>query len=220
VSGSESAPGPRRRLAFGLLLTALALLRPPAPEPGALPLLPLQVPPPDALEDGDLVFRRGRDAIAALVLAHGDGRFSHVGVVLREAAGTVVVHAIPPEDGRPGGVVREALEHFAAATLAAEIAVFRLPDLTGEERRRIRDYLQQRQGTPFDARLRMSDDETLYCTELVLRALEAAGRPIPDDLPRIEALGLAEPAIAPEALLRLPGLQPIKARGGPRPPAP
>ncbi|GIX37634.1 MAG: hypothetical protein KatS3mg127_0873 [Silanimonas sp.] len=196
---------------------ALALLRP-ASLPQPLP--PPVLPDAQAIEDGDLVFRRGRDAVSTLVLAHGGGRFSHVGVALRSTTGVVVIHAIPPEGSHPGGVVEEPLEQFAALALAADIAVFRLPGLGDGERQRLRTYLQQRRGTPFDAGLRMSEDDTLYCTELVLRALHAAGVPVPDDLPGVQAPLLAEPAIPPEALLGLPGLQAVTSPAGPPPPRP
>lgn len=200
-----------------MALTALALLRP-ASLPQPLP--PPALPDAETLEDGDLVFRRGRDAVSALVLAHGGGRFSHVGVALRSTTGAVVIHAVPPEGSHPGGVVEEALEQFAAPTLAAEIAVFRLPGLREDQRRRLRHYLRERRGSPFDAGLRMSEEETLYCTELVLRALHAADVPVPGDLPKVRAPLLGEPAIPPEALLGLPGLQAVTSPAGPPPPRP
>lgn len=194
---------------------ALALLRPASL---SQPLPTLSLPRAETLEDGDLVFRRGRDAVSALVLAHGEGRFSHVGMVLRTATGIRVIHAVPPEGTHPGGVVDEPLEQFAAPALTAEIAVFRLPNLGEDEHQRLRTYLRQREGAPFDAGLRMSEDESLYCTELVLRALDAAGVPVPDDLPGVWAPLLAEPAIPPEALLKLPGLQAVITPAGPPPP--
>jgi hypothetical protein len=162
------------------------------------------------LQDVDLVFRRGRDAIADAVMTYGKGsRYSHVGAIVLRDGRPFVIHAIPGEGSDPGGVVEEPFPVFGSPAAAADLGVYRLTDLTDEQRAGMVRYLEAQRGKPFDLELRASDDEAQYCTELVFRALEAGEVPSVGQIETIESGLMSEPVIAPEALLALPGVAPV-----------
>lgn len=163
-----------------------------------------------ALADGDLVFRRGHDAIARLVLTQGDApRFSHVGIVVLTDGRAEVLHAMPGEDGHVGGVVREPLAMFANSANAADAAVYRVRALDAIARARVRAFALAQLGTPFDADFRLSDSTRVYCTEFALRALTAAGVPWVASVPTTRVFVLTEPVVPPDFLRRMPALTPV-----------
>lgn len=207
-------------LAGGVLVAAVLAqagsLRGPAPRAVARRASPPPLPPSALLRDGDLVFRRGTDAVAdAVALGSGGARFSHVGLLVLWQGAPWVVHAAPAEGAGPGGVALQPLAVFAAPGAASDAAVYRLR-LSPAQRRQIRAYALARRGVPFDGGLRYSSDDALYCTELVLKALAAAGVDLPPRLPALDVPGVGEPVYAPDALRQLPGLREVRPRLAPR----
>ncbi len=182
----------------------------PSPARDQPTFLQTKLPPENALAEGDLIFRRGRDAIADAVMVLGGGvRFSHVGVILRRGDALVVIHALPSVGDALGGVIEEPLSAFVALDVAADVGVYRLSSLDSERALAFRAYLQSQIGKPFDLKLQYSDENSHYCTELVMRGLEASGLSIAKSLDSVQFLSMPEPAFAPEALLSIPGLKPI-----------
>lgn len=167
-------------------------------------------PDVDAIEDGDIVFRRGRDMMSRLVLSQGrDTRYSHVGMVVREGGQLYVVHAMPAEGDEPGGVRREPMDAFLAAPVAASAGLYRAHGLDAAQRVRIRDYLDTQIGTPFDDAFLLGDDQRQYCTELVIRALRAAGAE--PSYATHSAFLVDEPVVPPDYLRLAPELVPVTA---------
>lgn len=157
----------------------------------------------DHLLDGDLVFRTGRDLASRLVLAQGETeRFSHVGVVLRERLGPVVVHALPADGATLGGVIVEPLASFASSENAVDFGAYRIRSITSPARQQIRDYLLRQLGKPFDDEFKLSDDREMYCTELALKSLTAAGIDVSGSLPPLQVMMLPEPVVPPDYLRR------------------
>jgi len=167
------------------------------------------------LTDGDLVFRRGRDLVSRLVLSQGDApRFSHVGVSVRIGGSTFVIHAVPADGASPGGVVLEPLARFAASTGAVDLGAYRVRGLTPVARAKVRDYALRQVGKPFDDAFSMRDDQRMYCTELVLKALTAGGVEITPTVPSLRVPLLAEPVVPPDHLRLSPLLEPLVPRAG------
>ena len=157
------------------------------------------------LQDGDLVFRRGRDVMSEMVLSRQAGsRFSHVGMVVTDGQDRRVIHAMPDEPGQPGGVREETLVDFLAPTVAGDAAVYRVSALDDTVRQRLHTYLLAQRGKPFDYDFAQSTPERLYCSELVISVLEQAGLTLAPATVRLPLV--AEPVILPDALHRLPGL--------------
>jgi uncharacterized protein YycO len=154
-----------------------------------------------ALQDGDLIFRQGRDLIAGAVLAaDGAARFSHVGLIVTDKDTVWVIHAVPSEGGDDGGVVKHSLAAFLDPGNAADFAIYRHRTLAPDQRRIVRETALDAIGTPFDYDMQLSDAEALYCSELVLRAYAAARAPFPDRLRTVQTVLMAEPAVTPDGL--------------------
>ncbi len=136
--------------------------------------------PRSRIRSGDLVFRIGLGWRADAVRALSRDAFSHVGVAVVERNGVHVVHAAPPGDGGPGGVVDQTLDAFSAPAEARGVAVFRRTDVDAGYGRRMaaRALAWAAARVPFDDRFDMADARAFYCTELVLRGAAAAGSPI------------------------------------------
>lgn len=185
-----------------LVATALALAVPTSvATDGAVEVPPQLAPPSVELLDGDLVFRAGVDAIGRMVLSYGDRpRFSHVGMVVRVAGETLVVHALPKTPGDGGGVRVDRLGSFSSPLRASDVGYYRLERLTQEQRREIHRYLFERVGTPFDLRFEYSTDDSMYCTELVLKALARVGVEVASSLDTVRVIAMDEPAFSPDAL--------------------
>ena len=199
---------PRRRAALVALLVAMTACTATPPPASSSAARIATLAQQSMYHDGDLVFRRGRDVMSGLVLGRSaDSRFSHVGMVVVDADQRWVVHAMPDEPGHPGGVRRELLADFLAPAVASDAAVYRLPQLHAEERKHLREYLLSQLGRPFDFAFALSTPDRLYCSELVLRAVQAAGLVA---APRtVQASLVSEPLVLPDALRELPGLMPV-----------
>lgn len=169
--------------------------------------------PPAELQDGDLVFRRGRDAIGRIVLGYGDQpRFSHVGMVVRIGEQVMIAHALPETASDPGGVRLDPLHSFSSPTRASDVGYFRPRVLATGQREEIRRYLLESVGTPFDLRFKFSTDDAMYCTELVLKALAQVGIDLAPSLKAIRVITVDEPAFAPDALRQSQQLQELMSK--------
>lgn len=169
--------------------------------------IPSATVPTEVLEEareGDLIFRRGQDLMSRMVLAGEAGsHFSHVGLLVWQDSMWMVLHALPDEGPAAGGVRLEPLTTFITPDKAAAWAVYGHPEvraLAGSVA--VEDYV----GLPFDAAFVWSDASRLYCTELVVRAWSGMGVEVADELSFLTAPLLAEPVLAPDALLHLEGL--------------
>lgn len=131
------------------------------------------------LRTGDVLLQVGVGVVPDTILwALGESvGFSHAAVLVREGSQWFVIHAVHTLlSGRTSGVHTLAVEHLLQATRPSSLVVVR-PNLTEDQRRRFLDALHEylRRGTPFDDRYSWEDDTALYCSELVLKALIAAG---------------------------------------------
>ena len=163
----------------------------------------VRLPPLDLL-DGDIVFRRGTDAVSRIALMYGERpRFSHVGMIVRTGESVSVVHAVPPDSDFERGVRLESLTSFSATALASEVAFYRIDALSLRQRTEVREYLLASIGMPFDYQFRYSDTSAHYCSELVVKALAAAGLELTQELSLVEGVTLAEPAIPPDAIRKV-----------------
>ena len=161
----------------------------------------------DHAADGDLIFRAGHDMVSQIVMAQNDGaQFSHVGLVLKRDGKTMVVHALPSENGAPGGVVVEPLHIFASVQHASSVALYRMPDLRRGDVERIKGYVLSQVGKPFDDDFSMADDSRVYCAELVVRAYAVAGREIGSADTRVSIMTVPEPVVLPDVLSQRAGL--------------
>ena len=134
--------------------------------------------PVDSLRSADLAFRLGR-TLQSSAIATGsdkDARYSHIGIIVRQADDVSVIH-IEPQRGGDEGVRCERLEEFFADDKAVSGAIVRLDNLTCEQRQTISQYLLLAARSPirFDHDYTLSDTTRMYCTELTEWAYSKAG---------------------------------------------
>jgi hypothetical protein len=134
------------------------------------------------LEDGDLVFRKGRGAKSWAVLrADAEGIYSHIGIVVRQDSVFQVIHITPGERKNGEAVDRikmEPLDEFWHSERAKHGAVYRL---IGDSSRRIAAQHAIRllqKGLLFDHDYELADTTTMYCTQLVWYVYTLAGKDI------------------------------------------
>ncbi|MEZ5563080.1 MAG: YiiX/YebB-like N1pC/P60 family cysteine hydrolase [Gammaproteobacteria bacterium] len=175
-----------------------------APEPVVLP---------EALQEGDLVFRTGHDAVSGAVLAlDPTPQFSHVGILARRDGIWVVIHSLPPAfPGDVDGVRTEPLRDYLSTGNARRAAVYRL---SGDSAQRVQAAVMEafrhdRNRTSFDGDFDLQDHQRLYCTELVWLAFRKAGI---DLAPEPDWLNLPLRAgyyLLPGTLIRSGALRPV-----------
>jgi hypothetical protein len=171
---------------------------------GTLPWSAVHAP---LLRDGDIVLRRGLDLMSRLVLTQGDAaRFSHVGLVVLQRNIPYVIHAMPAENGQPGGAVLESFAQFVSPSEAADVSIYRRAGLTETQRAAVRQTAFAQLGLPFDERFQLSNTRKVYCTGLVLRAYAAAGLALVDARAKIEVPLLPELVVPPDHIRRYPAL--------------
>ena len=128
------------------------------------------------LQAGDWLFRR-TNSLPGHLSSHLDpvGEFSHVGVIAPSSGGWKVVHAEPTRGYRGGRVNAEAVDVFVSQSDTVLVAQASLSYITLEQREQMAIAAQSFVGRPFDGLFDSSDDQALYCTELVWRAALVAG---------------------------------------------
>lgn len=124
------------------------------------------------LQDGDLIFRRGRSAESHVVLvADSKSEFSHVGIIYIENKTPYVIHAVPGENKCGKDYIKkEKLTDFLAPKKASEYSVYRsdFPETINKNAASFANHYYQEKRV-FDEKYDLSTDDKLYCTELILK---------------------------------------------------
>jgi len=174
----------RRCLLGAFLLCGLLL------GPAALAHTTGSPPPviPHGAQSGDLIFRKGTEAVSDLVRSlDSDGEFSHVGILIAASelsaeffddtsrlhnTSWFVLHATPSEvEGRADAVVLDSLAFFLSPTLSRGHAVYRVANADAGQRRVAVTAALAQLGQPFS----LTDESGTYCTELPYTAWLNAG---------------------------------------------
>ncbi len=125
------------------------------------------------LDEGDIILRYGNGFWSPFFrnVSRHEKRFSHAGVVVMEKGAFTVVHASAHEMNGEGSVSRVSLEQFLS--VSSDYAVYRFE--TGKNvRLRIAENAKSYVGRPFDSSFNLADSKRLYCTELVMHAVNDA----------------------------------------------
>lgn len=127
----------------------------------------------DKLQEGDLVFRRGMGTASYLVyLADKRGIYSHVGILLKDSCGWMVIHSVPEEQDETNGMEimkKDSLNLFFRSDRAIEGAVFRLETNNGQITSTVAEESRKllAQNIYFDHSFNTEDNTKMYCTELI-----------------------------------------------------
>ena len=121
---------------------------------------------------GDIVFRLGRTLESRAIAA--DGRYSHVGIIIRNDSTLQVAHIEPSRNGSEL-TKYESLEQFFHPDNASSGTVMRIEDLDSMQLATVENYLFSCKNISFDHNYKLSDSTQMYCTELVHRAFSEIG---------------------------------------------
>ena len=135
------------------------------------------------LKHGDILFR-GRDnswgELGAMV-SREDRRYGHVGVVVKQDGVWKVISATGNPLASQGSVISEPLEKFIG--MSTRLGLYRLTieaELIAAFLNEIKTHAEQ--NTPFDRHYDISENEALYCTELIWLCLNSTlGRDVIPD---------------------------------------
>ncbi len=129
----------------------------------------------EVLEEGNLVFRKGRNNLSRIVTTLHKGVFSHVGILWKDNGRWSVIHA----SDEAGCVVSEPLDSFVSS---AQATCWGVGHLRFSERQigLFLSYAKEklREKTSFDYTFNMAETSRMYCTELVYDASLYARMPL------------------------------------------
>jgi len=129
------------------------------------------------LQNGDLIFRRGRSVESHAVLITDPGsRFSHVGMVIIENETPFVVHAVPGENKYgPDYIRKEKVQEFLAPEKASAYSIYR-SSFSKEVNTKAAQIASRlyKEKVLFDKSFDLTTTDQIYCTELILVAFQAA----------------------------------------------
>ena len=121
---------------------------------------------------GDVAFRLGRTIESRAIAA--DGRYSHVGIIIRKDSTLQVAHIEPSRNGSEL-TKYESLEQFFHPDNASSGAVMRIENLDSTQLAVVENYLFSCKNISFDHDYKLSDTTQMYCTELIYRAFLEIG---------------------------------------------
>ena len=154
------------------------------------------------LAPGDLLFKgagTGNGTRMAADWSTGDKRWGHIGIVVPGPDGTLeVVHADTGAPGEPGEVRRVSLATFLSDV--KELGVYDV-DLGADGRAAYLAYAEGAVGLPFDHGFSLATEDSLYCSELIWRALWAGlgEDPVPEKSKRLGRIYVAVSDISQNA---------------------
>jgi hypothetical protein len=132
-----------------------------------------------ALEDGDIVLRKGSNMVSDLIaLAFPGGRgISHCGIVVRYQGGWSVIHSISGSISETDGIRISTLGEFVENADQGKVVHLKPAISLNRELATGRAFHYLKQKVGFDHKFDLEDSSSLYCSELVRRVYLDAGAP-------------------------------------------
>ena len=131
------------------------------------------------LQNGDLIFRKGRSIESQIVLlSDGNSDYSHVGIIYLKDGNPLVIHSVPAENGEEHEFIKlESVEDFLKKDKAVQFAVFRLEDSLINSTKAASEFAYNcyLNKFRFDNQYDLNSDTKLYCTELIWKAYQQIG---------------------------------------------
>jgi len=129
------------------------------------------------LQDGQLITRSDND-FESLIMQNFSRRervYSHSGIVFKEDSGYVVYHCMGGEENPDGAFKKDPFDSFVNPLQKTGFGIFQyqLSVLEADKMHTIlkKDYESK---IPFDATFNLKTDDSLYCSEMIYKALKQA----------------------------------------------
>lgn len=176
---------------------------------------PIELPANLELRSGDIIVAGGVSLQSRLVRSFADDNiYSHVGMIQVTDGQTYVIHAAPKGEGDGGvgdRVGRIPLSTFLQERGYVALSIHRLDKSIKDHETIASQACEQAQAyadaaVPFDASFDLSEASTIYCSELVFLAYQAAGYDWPDMLTTdVSTMVVDGPVITPGNFTTCPG---------------
>jgi Permuted papain-like amidase enzyme, YaeF/YiiX, C92 family len=129
------------------------------------------------LKEGDLVVRLNRDPVSQYIknFNQHDKSFSHSGIVLYENGYPYVFHILNGEGSVDNKLRKDSLSCFCDPGKNITYGIFRY-DINADEIKKLKDCINKwhAQGIQFDFSFNLKSDDSMYCSEMISKALAAA----------------------------------------------
>lgn len=172
--------------------------------PAARPALSTAALPPLAV--GDWVFRSGTSAESQLIQRLSQSDYSHIGMVVSVQPEPLIVHASTDDDPQHANqVLSSTLNTFIDPKLAQSFAIARPSFVTEQEKQHAATWLLKQLKQPFVLAERSS--EHLYCTTLLVAALQHSSKPFQPEWQQINAPMFSGEYLFPSAFANYPEIE-------------
>ncbi len=149
-----------------------------------------------AFRSGDVVLQTSRSAMSLPIREATHSRWSHTGIIEVADDGVFVLEAIAP-------VSRTPFAKWKARGEGGVVKVLRLKEMDPKGAAAALAYAKALVGKPYDLRFGWGDD-ALYCSELVVKAIESGTGVRVGHFDRLDALDLSKASLALAAKLAVP----------------
>lgn len=153
---------------------------------------------------GDLLFRRGNGMWSELFAQTSprNGFFSHVGLIVADGDGWIVLHNEADDTTGIGGVRADTVDHFLDGAKGVALVRLALPAGTAARVAALADTPTWR-GIPFDSQFTLDDGgRAMYCTEWAWAVIKRATQV---DLAPVKSVVAGRTAVTIDDLLYSPG---------------
>lgn len=148
--------------------------------------------PESLLQESDLLFRSGDEAVSSAISTVSHGTWSHVGLLTQERGTWVVIHVLPAgSEGKVGGVMMEPVSQFLLRS--KEIAVFRTD--YPSKKIQIAHLARRALKRPFG----FESSET-YCTKFIMDIFAESATPLQAKSSMFSIFGKSYQIVLPQAL--------------------
>lgn len=129
------------------------------------------------LQDGQLITRSDND-FESLIMQNFSRRervYSHSGIVFKEDSGYVVYHCMGGSENPEGAFRKDPFDSFVNPLQKTGFGIFQY-QLSALEADKVHAILQKDYNLkiPFDASFNLKTDDSLYCSEMIYKALKDA----------------------------------------------
>ncbi len=128
------------------------------------------------LQDGDLVMRSDNDfeSLTLQNFSDSDRTYSHAGIAYRENGQFIVYHSMTGSENPSGLIRKDPFDSFISPGRKTGFGIFRY-QLSGAEKEKFHAALKDNisQKIPFDLTFSLRTDDSLYCSEMIYKALKA-----------------------------------------------
>ena len=129
------------------------------------------------LQDGDLVTRSDNDfeSLALQNFSKKDRSYSHSGIVFKEDSIYLIYHCMAGTENPGGACRKDPFDSFVNPSVKTGFGIFHY-QLSNAERIKLHNIVKKNFDLkiPFDATFNLNSNDSLYCSEMIYKALKTA----------------------------------------------